>query len=67
MRGKVDENFCDKAEERITPAYAGKSNCNFSTVIQPEDHPRICGEKTKRSLKYRHLLTAENQISFSLR
>ena len=32
----------------ITPAYAGKSM--YSTIFIPlyKDHPRVCGEKTKK-------------------
>ena len=33
---------------RITPAYAGKSKCLMQTCRVQEDHPRICGEKTKK-------------------
>ena len=32
-------------QERITPAYAGKSSFISICVIVIEDHPRICGEK----------------------
>ena len=46
MRGKVVDFDHVIAENRITPAYAGKSaGCH----IQPKpsrDHPRLCGEKT---------------------
>ena len=29
----------------ITPAYAGKSGCVLFLRTEPEDHPRVCGEK----------------------
>ena len=49
MRGKVAVcgDLCNN--ERITPAYAGKS-CKTS-AIRPayEDHPRLCGEKEMKS------------------
>ena len=31
---------------RITPAYAGKSQSLYFIFEVPEDHPRLCGEKT---------------------
>ena len=30
---------------RITPAYAGKSQCNTISAKNKKDHPRLCGEK----------------------
>ena len=39
---------------RITPAYAGKSRLHRRSSANPEDHPRLCGEKAtqiKDSLK----------------
>ena len=45
MRGKVSFEIAFGSTDRITPAYAGKSNC----CVVPEcllDHPRLCGEKT---------------------
>ena len=46
MRG--EDNMLTKKEraERITPAYAGRSLCSVLVVLQAEDHPRLCGEKT---------------------
>ena len=32
-------------EDRITPAYAGKSCFTSNSPISAEDHPRLCGEK----------------------
>ena len=52
MRGKanaIPENLID---ERITPAYAGKSfNPNYRRCII-EDHPRLCGEKARTVNQY---------------
>ena len=45
MRGKVRSLSISYAENRITPAYAGKSNSIFRTNRFPWDHPRLCGEK----------------------
>ena len=32
----------------ITPAYAGKSITLFNPAVIIRDHPRVCGEKTKK-------------------
>ena len=34
--------------DRITPAYAGKRTPEEYSYIKNEDHPRVCGEETKR-------------------
>ena len=45
MRGKVAVQ-CDAVDHSgITPAYAGKRLCFFSILLNPMDHPRLCGEK----------------------
>ena len=33
---------------RITPAYAGKSSAKSFNEAASRDHPRVCGEKTKK-------------------
>ena len=45
MRGKVILYIDRHAIFRITPAYAGKSQCLFVTCLYVRDHPRLCGEK----------------------
>ena len=45
MRGKVTEAETVTKEDRITPAYAGKSPAGFSQYRDHWDHPRLCGEK----------------------
>ena len=45
MRGKGTATPTDDTYFRITPAYAGKSQCNNHDVIFKQDHPRLCGEK----------------------
>ena len=49
MRGKAPIWYNRGVKTRITPAYAGKSQCfnNLCTFIQ--DHPRLCGEKCSES------------------
>ena len=48
MRGKVSEIKNIKAVLGITPAYAGKSLELLLPVCAKKDHPRVCGEKTKK-------------------
>ena len=48
MRGKVSAAACAFSCIGITPAYAGKSAPYISPVSVSKDHPRICGEKTKK-------------------
>ena len=48
MRGKASGAGFASVPLRITPAYAGKScfsSCSYGVV---KDHPRVCGEKTKK-------------------
>ena len=48
MRGKELCKWAMQNDIRITPAYAGKSSGGAFPRMQAEDHPRICGEKTKK-------------------
>ena len=48
MRGKVRLCYRLCHSIRITPAYAGKSNRSGKHGTGKQDHPRICGEKTKK-------------------
>lgn len=48
MRGKellIARHFDDA---RITPAYAGKRCASTCALALSWDHPRVCGEKTKK-------------------
>ena len=45
MRGKVLAAGLHNLADRITPAYAGKSESAFCAVHVLQDHPRVCGEK----------------------
>ena len=45
MRGKVHDIPPTHDENRITPAYAGKSLWELRKNPVMEDHPRLCGEK----------------------
>ena len=48
MRGKVHRRRRQHAAPGITPAYAGKRPRNRNRGLSFEDHPRVCGEKTKK-------------------
>ena len=45
MRGKEYVDILQRAEDRITPAHAGKSAPYSSQCARSKDHPRPCGEK----------------------
>ena len=45
MRGKGSKWCVGRNQQRITPAYAGKSFATISSDAPFRDHPRLCGEK----------------------
>ena len=45
MRGKAIGHLFVDHDQRITPAYAGKSILVSTACIGCQDHPRVCGEK----------------------
>ena len=48
MRGKGAGKDNGSKRSGITPAYAGKRVCHDTTSFFSQDHPRVCGEKTKK-------------------
>ena len=48
MRGKEGRYQAVNEFMRITPAYAGKRLLVFFGFADDWDHPRVCGEKTKK-------------------
>ena len=48
MRGKEQHLPGVDAVHGITPAYAGKSSTIAERNSLQWDHPRVCGEKTKK-------------------
>ena len=66
MRGKVAVSGVDFYDAGITPAYAGKSLRLPSTRSAGRDHPRLCGEKTKKIPKQRYFFHQPASFSFSL-
>ena len=63
MRGKEDLMYRKDVMLRITPAYAGKSVCVCVCVCV--DHPRVCGEKTKKIPSHRPFQLHPVPVSFS--
>ena len=55
MRGKAPASPPFELPHRITPAYAGKSCAAMVSGFWSRDHPRVCGEKTLKALKYKRL------------
>ena len=49
MRGKDKITLSVLIFKRITPAYAGKSFATIRSEAPFRDHPRLCGEKRKKS------------------
>ena len=45
VRGKGEGCPAERAEERITPACAGKRGQRVTQYCRYWDHPRMCGEK----------------------
>ncbi len=54
VRGKDSKSHIHGVNAGITPACAGKRDRAPSRMHYRGDHPRLCGEKTKRSSKSRH-------------
>ena len=48
MRGKATAALRLDGANGITPAYAGKSKRCVYDRLSVQDHPRVCGEKTKK-------------------
>ena len=48
VRGKGTRHDNSNRRDRITPACAGKSNKLWLVLDCEWDHPRVCGEKTKK-------------------
>ena len=66
MRGKGIRSLLRPPIARITPAYAGKSVQAGYSGRRIRDHPRLCGEKTKKIPKQRYFFHQPASFSFSL-
>ena len=50
-RGKVDAEILADHGDGITPACAGKSSIETVTINGTRDHPRMRGEKAKKTIE----------------
>ena len=66
MRGKGEPVDLYSEIVGITPAYAGKSPFVHNLLPEFGDHPRLCGEKTKKIPKQRYFFHQPASFSFSL-
>ena len=66
MRGKALYRVRAPETNGITPAYAGKSYVTVYNGNAYWDHPRLCGEKTKKIPKQRYFFHQPASFSFSL-
>ena len=66
MRGKAHKSSGTAFSIRITPAYAGKRRKSRGRSERQKDHPRLCGEKTKKIPKQRYFFHQPASFSFSL-
>ena len=66
MRGKDHGKGLYLHVDGITPAYAGKSQKSKVEDWVEQDHPRLCGEKTKKIPKQRYFFHQPASFSFSL-
>ena len=51
MRGKGKSASRNDFPNRITPAYAGKSQRRPPAECPDQDHPRLCGEKYRKRME----------------
>ena len=65
MRGKAALAFFRVLCYRITPAYAGKRRTTRTSGARYRDHPRVCGEKTKKIPSHRPFQLHPVPVSFS--
>ena len=65
MRGKALRTGQRLPACGITPAYAGKRIGLFPSSFRSRDHPRVCGEKTKKIPSHRPFQLHPVPVSFS--
>ena len=65
MRGKAWADYRMKPNRGITPAYAGKRYGTMDIIQASGDHPRVCGEKTKKIPSHRPFQLHPVPVSFS--
>ena len=67
VRGTVYVMETNAQEVRITPACAGNSLLHKDAFAMQQDHPRVCGEQTKKSPSFLHSFLSDQENSFSLK
>ena len=65
MRGKGPWVSVSDVPVGITPAYAGKRLSSLVILMNLRDHPRVCGEKTKKIPSHRPFQLHPVPVSFS--
>ena len=67
VRGTARYRRINSSIRRITPACAGNSRSRSRPEASCPDHPRVCGEQTKKSPSFQHSLLSDQENSFSLK
>ena len=65
VRGTAFDKYVQGGCARITPACAGNRLCPRCMQFHTKDHPRVCGEQTKKPQKIRSFVFAACYISFN--
>ena len=67
MRGTEGGWLAKMENPGITPACAGNRPSLTSRIMPMGDHPRVCGEQTKKSPSFLHSFLSDQENSFSLK
>ena len=67
VRGTVSPRWLFSTDIGITPACAGNRPHSGFPGPMDKDHPRVCGEQTKKSPSFQHSLLSDQENSFSLK
>ena len=67
VRGTESAYIKIEMKLRITPACAGNRLRSSLWPGMKSDHPRVCGEQTKKSPSFQHSLLSDQENSFSLK
>ena len=67
VRGTAPQTYTWPTWPGITPACAGNSAQRPLFFISGKDHPRVCGEQTKKSPSFLHSFLSDQENSFSLK
>ena len=67
VRGTEARKIAAEHTGGITPACAGNRNILMQKRNGKQDHPRVCGEQTKKSPSFLHSFLSDQENSFSLK